>query len=86
MEQAWQQDYVEPFPNDVLLQLIPSFLRVSHSKGVSRQVRSLEYSAALGAEAGHGLTSDQSTSAVAERPACFHGKLIMEDFDDNLDL
>jgi hypothetical protein len=32
-----------------------------------------------------GLTSDQCTSTVAERPACFLGKSIMLDFDDNLD-
>jgi hypothetical protein len=32
-----------------------------------------------------GLSSDQRTSAVAERPACVIGKLTMDNFDDNLD-
>jgi hypothetical protein len=52
-------------PNEVLLQLIPSFF-VFIIQGVSRRVRSLEYSAALGAEADRVLASDQSTSAIPE--------------------
>ena len=32
-----------------------------------------------------GLTSDQRTSAVAERLACILGMLVMDYFDDNLD-
>jgi hypothetical protein len=60
---------------------------ICHYKGVrsSDNVTRLDGSAEwVGVAAGR-LTNDQSTSAVAKRPACFQGILIMEDFDDNLD-
>jgi hypothetical protein len=58
MEQAWQQDHVRPFSERSLVAADPIFLR-GNLQGVSRRVRSLGYSAALGAEADHVLASDQ---------------------------
>jgi hypothetical protein len=72
MGQEWQQDHVEPFPNDVLLAADPiNFLRVSHSKGATcpGDVRSLEYNANLGAVA-----------AFPDNSARFHRKVIILDF------
>jgi hypothetical protein len=45
----------------------------------------LDGGAAGGVVATGELSSDQSTSVVAERPACVQGKAVMDDFDDNLD-
>jgi hypothetical protein len=53
------------FPNEVFLQLIPSFFAFV-IPNVFLGVRSLEYSAAFGAEADRVLASDQSTSAIPE--------------------
>jgi hypothetical protein len=60
---------------------------ICHYKGVrsSDNVTRLSGGTACGGVAAGGLTSDQSTSAVAERPACFQGKVIMYDFHNNLD-
>jgi hypothetical protein len=60
-------------------QQIPSFLHVSHSKGVPflGDVRSLEYSANLGAVATRELVSDQSASAFPDSSAPFHKGVII---------
>jgi hypothetical protein len=60
---------------------------ICHYKGVRSgdNVTRLDGGAAGGVVAADELSGDQSTSVVAERPACFLGKVIMDDFDDNLD-
>ncbi len=60
---------------------------ICHFKGVrsSGDITRPDGGAASGDVATDGLTSDQHTSAVAERPACCEGTVIMHDFDDKLD-
>jgi hypothetical protein len=60
----------------IVLAADPISVCTSHFKGVPSldDVRSLGHSAVLGAEAGRGLASDQSTSAVPRSPARFRGK------------
>jgi hypothetical protein len=66
-------------------QQIQSFLHGSHSKGVPflGDVRSLEYSANLGAVATRELVSDQSASDFLDSSAPFHREVIILELDHN---
>jgi hypothetical protein len=62
------------------------YVRVIQFKGPRSvgDLRSPGHSAALGAEAAHGLVSGQSASAFPNSPARFRGKVIILDFDHSL--
>jgi hypothetical protein len=60
---------------------------ICHFKGVriSGNGTRLDDGAEWAVVAAEELSSDQRSSTVAERPACFQGKVIMHDLHNNLD-
>jgi hypothetical protein len=78
------EDLVRPrsiLTANTISECICHYIGVRSSDNATRLAGGAEW----GVVAAGGLTSDQRTTTVAERPACVQGILVMEDFDDNLD-